>query len=148
MVVLMGWLTWRSLADWTDSGGTDQSAEKLVEQFYKLEQDGDYGSSWELFHSAMQEHFKKDSYIQSRAHVFMQDLGVHTFEFELGEAVLLDHWKMSDEAEPMYNVVQIPVEQTFASKFGRFSMHQLCYVTQEQGHYKLLWSYQNSKKTH
>ncbi len=74
-------------------GATKSKPENLVEEFYELEQEGDFGSSWELFHSQMKQRFNKDQYIQSRAHVFMQDMKVKSFTFELGKTKKHDEWQ-------------------------------------------------------
>ncbi|NMD68789.1 hypothetical protein HHO41_00715 [Bacillus sp. DNRA2] len=115
--------------------------EHLVEQFYKLEQEGDFGSSWDLFHSQMKERFNKDQYIQSRAHVFMQDMDAHSFTFELGDTKKHHEWQATDGGKPLKNVHEVIVLQTFHSKFGHFTIEHPCYVVKEKGEWKLLWDY-------
>ena len=88
ITVLILWMTWHNAAKLFTS--SDKSAAlAVVETFYKKEQAGDYGSSWELFHSLMQQRFRKSDYIQMRAHVTMQDFGAKTFTFSLEEPKLL-----------------------------------------------------------
>lgn len=115
--------------------------EKLVEQFFELEQEGDYGSSWELFHSQMKQQFNKDQYIQSRAHVFMQDMDANGFTFELGGTDELKEWKSSEGGSTLKNVHEVVVYQTFHTKFGKFTIEHPCYVAKEKGEWKLLWDY-------
>lgn len=115
--------------------------EHLVEQFYKLEQEGDFGSSWDLFHSQMKERFNKDQYIQSRAHVFMQDMDAQSFTFEIDDTKKLHEWQATDGGKALKNVHEVTVLQTFQSKFGHFTIEQPCYVVMEKGEWKLLWDY-------
>lgn len=140
--VLLLWMTWHNGARlFTSQDKRDAAA--LVEQFYKDEQAGDYGSAWELFHPLMQEHFKKAEYIQKRAHITMQDFGVKSFEFSLGVPKLLAGWKMSAEAAELQGVYEIVVTQKFHSPYGNFEIIQPCYVAQTTGKWRLLWSYQD-----
>ncbi|WP_147534159.1 hypothetical protein [Bacillus marasmi] len=115
--------------------------EKVVEQFYQLEQEGDFGSSWDLFHSQMKERFNKDQYIQSRAHVFMQDMNAHSFTFKLGDTEKHDEWRATQGGKALKNVHQVTVYQTFQSKFGKFTIEHPCFVVEEKGEWKLLWDY-------
>lgn len=120
---------------------TKSKPEKLVEEFYEFEQDGDFGSSWDLFHSQMKQRFNKDQYIQSRAHIFMQDLQAKSFTFELGKSNDLQEWKGMDGAPTLKNVQEISVIQTYYGKFGKFVIEQPCYVVKEKGEWRLLWDY-------
>jgi hypothetical protein len=122
-------------------GSLKSKPEKLVEQFFELEQEGDFGSSWELFHSQMKKRFNKDQYIQSRAHVFMQDMAAKSFSFELGDAKEIDEWRSAPDAPVLKNVQKITVYQTFNSRFGKFTIEHPCYVVKEKGEWKLLWDY-------
>jgi hypothetical protein len=116
-------------------------AKKTVDDFYRLEQAGDYGSSWELFHSQMKLKFNKDTYIQRRSHVFMQDFGVKTFEYKLGDVRTRRNWKISSEAPMLDKVYEVPVIMAFRTAFGNFEIHQNVYVIQEDQKWKVLWSY-------
>lgn len=115
--------------------------EKVVERFYELEQEGDYGSSWDLFHSQMKARFNKDQYIQNRAHVFMQDMDAHSFTFKLGDTKKYKEWKSSEGGKVLKNVHEVIVYQTFQSKFGKFTIEHPCYVVKEKDEWKLLWDY-------
>ena len=54
---------------------SDKQAQEIAEEFYSYyEQEGEFSSSWELFHSSMKQKFTKGHYIQDRAHVFMNIL--------------------------------------------------------------------------
>jgi hypothetical protein len=115
--------------------------EELVEEFYEMEQEGDFGSSWELFHSQMKQRFTKEQYIQSRAHVFMQDMKVHSFSFEIGDSEKINNWQVENGAKELKDVYKVPVAQTFHSQFGTFMIEQDCYVVMEENEWKLLWDY-------
>jgi len=121
-----------------------QEAKQVVEAFYRYEQAGDFGSSWELFHPLMKKKFRKDVYIQRRAHVFMQDFDVETFEYRLSEAEHLDSWSMSDEHQPFQDVYRVRVIQTFQSVFGVFELHQDVFVAKAQGKWSILFPYDAS----
>ena len=116
--------------------------EDLVKKFYKYEQSGDFGSSWELFHPQMQKRLNKDQYIQSRAHVFMQDMNAKDFTFKVGKVKELKEWKTVSGQPPLKNVNKITVYQTYStSKFGKFTIEQMCFVVKEKGEWKMLWDY-------
>lgn len=116
-------------------------AKTTVEQFYQLEQRGDFGSAWELFHSEMKQKFSKDAYIQRRAHVFMQELGAQTFDYTVGSPVSLSTWQMSSDTPLLQNVYKIPVTEAYNSNFGRFVIYQDVYVAYENKQWRILWSY-------
>ncbi|AKU26543.1 hypothetical protein IB49_08920 [Geobacillus sp. LC300] len=116
-------------------------AKEIVDTFYRYEQAGDFGSSWELFHPLMKKKFPKDVYIQRRAHVFMQDFGVETFEYRLDEVEHLSSWSMSSEHKPFQDVYRIRVIQTFHSTFGVFELHQDVFVATEKGEKSILFPY-------
>lgn len=133
------WNVWSSR-----SGGAEHSEPyEAVRNFWAHESLGDFGSSWELFHSQMKERFSKDSYIQRRAHVFMQDFGANTFEYEIGQEELLPTWRMSEEQPQLENVYRIPVTLRYDnSYFGQFEIRQVCYVAKEAEQWTILWAYQ------
>ncbi|NNU83762.1 hypothetical protein ETC05_07810 [Geobacillus sp. BMUD] len=116
-------------------------AKEIVDTFYRYEQAGDFGSSWELFHPLMKTKFPKDVYIQRRAHVFMQDFGAETFEYRLDEAEHLSSWSMSDKQKPFQDVYRIRVIQTFHSVFGVFELHQDVFVAKKNGKWGIVFSY-------
>lgn len=116
-------------------------AERVVSKFYHLEQQGDFGGSWDLFHSQMKQRFDKQTYIQKRAHVLMQDFGAQTFDYEIGRPHTETVWKMSSEAKSISDLYWFPVYMTFHSTFGRFTIVQNVYVTKEKDEWRILWSY-------
>jgi hypothetical protein len=126
----------------TDAGGAE--ARKVAEQFYAYEQSGDFGSAWELLHPYLKSKFKKDAYIQTRAHVFMQDFGVSTFEVQLGEPKRLTGWKMTVDTPSIDLVYNIPVKLSYASKFGIFHITQDVFLAKEVEEWRLLWSYRET----
>lgn len=119
--------------------------QQVLEQFYQYEQAGDFGSSWELFHPQMKEKFKKDSYIQQRAHVFMQHFGVSTFEYQLGQATELTDWEMSPGATKLAEVIKIPATLSYYSSFGDFVIQQDVFLAVDQDQYTILWAYSKAK---
>ncbi|RUQ32863.1 hypothetical protein ELQ35_00825 [Peribacillus cavernae] len=116
--------------------------EDLVKEFYSYEAEGDFGQSWELLHSDMKEKFpNKNAYIQNRSHVFMQHMEVETFKFEIGDSKKRKEWKARKGSTSLKEVYEIPVTQTFDSRFGKFTLQQNCFVTIEKDEWKLLWDY-------
>ncbi|HJV44991.1 MAG TPA: hypothetical protein VJ824_04605 [Bacillota bacterium] len=125
----------------TPHSTTPSTPTALVQQFYEYERIGDYGSSWELFHSQMKDRFNKQNYIQQRAKVFMQDFGVDTFEFSIGKAQPVHSWKMTPDTAPLEETYRVPVTQMFKSNFGVFSLQQDVYVADDNGKLRVLWAY-------
>lgn len=115
--------------------------EQTVQQFYKYEQEGDYGSSWELFHPQMKEIYTKDYYIQLRAHVFMQQLGATHMQLALGNPERLEEWRLSEGAQPLEDVYRLEAEQRFLSSFGLLTLRQEVYAVKETEGWLLLWSF-------
>lgn len=119
----------------------DKEAVAVVEEFYLYEQEGEFASSWNLFHSTMKVRFGKGHYIQDRAHVFMNHFGVETFDFRLSEPDKIDHWKMSKAGPAMKNVYKILVTQTYKGKYGNFDLKQEVFAVQEKDEWTILWDY-------
>ncbi|WP_040711812.1 hypothetical protein [Paenibacillus curdlanolyticus] len=141
VVVFVGWLTVGGLRLVAPSGGGKEATE-VVEQFYEREQSGDFGSSWELFHPVMQEHFTKDKYIQQRAHILMQDFQAKTFEFSVGSPKLVDGFRPTQASDPLHDVYKVTVTQTFHSLYGPFQLVQDCYAAEVDGKWTLLWQWE------
>ncbi|RXT02869.1 hypothetical protein [Ammoniphilus sp. CFH 90114] len=124
------------------STGESLTPQQVVEQFYQYEQTGDFGSSWELFHPLMKEKFSKESYIQQRAHVFMQHFDVTTFDYQLGDPVLVQEWKMGTASPALPQVYKVPVTLFYPSGiFGDFSIQQDVFLALEETEYRILWPY-------
>ncbi|MFP7297181.1 hypothetical protein [Neobacillus niacini] len=119
----------------------DKEAAAVVEEFYLFEQEGEFSSSWELFHSSMKEKFNKGDYIQDRAHVFMNHFGVETFDFIIGEPEKIDQWKMSKTGPAMKNIYKILVTQTYKGKYGNFNLAQEVIAVREKDEWKIVWDY-------
>ncbi|WHZ02420.1 hypothetical protein QNH48_26335 [Neobacillus sp. YX16] len=119
----------------------DKEAVAVVEEFYRFEQEGEFSSSWSLFHSTMKEKFSKGSYIQDRAHVFMNHFGVETFDFTVSEPEEIDQWKMSKTGPAMKNVYKILVTQTYKGKYGNFDLEQEVIIVKEKEEWKIVWDY-------
>ncbi|MDQ1000752.1 hypothetical protein QFZ28_001152 [Neobacillus niacini] len=119
----------------------DKEAVAVVEEFYLYEQQGEFASSWDLFHSTMKEKFGKGHYIQDRAHVFMNHFGVETFDFTMSEPEKMDQWKMSKTGPAMKNVYKIIVIQTYKGIYGNFDLEQEVFAVQEKDEWKIVWDY-------
>jgi hypothetical protein len=120
---------------------SEKEAMAVVEEFYLYEQEGEFASSWGLFHSTMKEKFSKGHYIQDRAHVFMNHFGVETFDFTMSEPEKLDQWKMSNTGPDLKNVYKILVTQTYKGKYGNFDLEQEVFAVQEKDEWKIVWNY-------
>lgn len=123
----------------------EEEAVQIVEQFYDFEQEGDFGSSWELFHSLMKERYKKSDYVQTRAHVFMQHFGTNTFQYEMGEPERKFDVQLVEGTEALKEVYLITVTQIYHSSFGNFKIVQPVYAAEESGDWRVLWSFQKSE---
>ncbi|MDQ6600564.1 hypothetical protein E2K98_27760 [Bacillus salipaludis] len=119
----------------------DSQVKGVVEDFYHYEQDSDFAGSWGLFHSSMKEKFNKSNYIQTRAHVFMNDFGVDTFTYKVGSPEELGKWQMSQKGPSFQHVYKVPVVQSFKGKFGNFDIHQNVFVLKEKGEWRIVWDY-------
>ncbi|OIK10221.1 hypothetical protein BIV60_21955 [Bacillus sp. MUM 116] len=119
----------------------DRQIKGVVEEFYGYEQDDDFASSWGLFHSSMKKKFDKSNYIQVRAHVFMNDFGVETFTYKVGNPEKLGKWEMSQSGPSFQHVFKVPVVQSFKGKFGNFDIEQNVYVVKEKGEWRIVWDY-------
>jgi hypothetical protein len=118
-----------------------KSPEQVIKDFYIYEKNGDFGNSWELFHSQMKKKFGKSSYIQTKNHVFMGHMGVDTFEMEVGETKKIKKFPFSKDGPIFKNVRSAKVDLQFKSQFGMLTISQVCYVAQEKGEWKILWNY-------
>lgn len=124
----------------------EKEAVNVVKEFYTYEQEGDFGSSWELFHSQMKEKYKKPDYVQARAHVFMQHFGTNTFKFKLSEPESNYDVQLIEGKEILGQVYVITVTQTYYSSFGNFQIVQPVYAAEESGDWKVLWTFQKGEE--
>jgi hypothetical protein len=121
--------------------GEAGSPDQVINEFYKNEQQGDFGKSWELFHSQMKKKFGKSSYIQTKNHVFMGHMGVDTFDVKVGEIEKIKKFSFSKDGPTFKNVRSAKVDLLFKSQFGEMTISQVCYVAQEKEEWKILWDY-------
>ncbi|KKI89257.1 hypothetical protein WQ54_27250 [Bacillus sp. SA1-12] len=121
-------------------GGEDPT--DAVHAFYQFEQEGDFGSAWELFHPVMQERFPKNAYVTERSHIYMSHYGVSTFAFELGEEEEVKGWKMEKGGKGFSTVCRVEVQQTFKSKFGKFKVIQNVFVVKDKEEWKIAWQFE------
>ncbi|KJD46510.1 hypothetical protein [Paenibacillus terrae] len=138
------WLLWLGLGGVMSTGEGDQALEALNE-FYMMEQAGNFGDSWELFHSQMKKRFEKSTYVQQRAHVFMQDMGTDTFTFELSEPQAEYDIRTEQSGDELGKAYRITVTQHYKTRFGTFDIVQPCYVTQEGEEWRVLWIYKHKE---
>jgi hypothetical protein len=127
---------------WSTDG---YQAKESVVEFYQLEQNGNFGSAWELLHSSMHEKFTKEAYIQKRAQVFMQQLGASTFEFEVSKSKNVGTWGMSATSPALSDVQRVHVTQHMLTVFGELELNQDIFVAEENNGWRLLWSYYEQK---
>jgi len=116
-----------------------ESPTAWVEQFLTLEQQGDYGSSWEKLHPEIQHRWPKETYIQLRAKIFMDILGARNFVFETGKVQALNNWTSPLSNTTYTDVTLVPTKLTFTSPFGTVTLLQNYYVVQADGRYSILW---------
>lgn len=115
--------------------------EQVIEDFYDFEKEGDFGSSWELFHSEMKKKFSKSTYIQTKNHVFMEHMDVDSFEVEVEEISDQKEFKFSKDGPTFKNVKKGDVLMTYDSQFGELAINQTCYAVEEEGEWKIIWDY-------
>lgn len=123
------------------SGLSSDGPEDVVEEFYHYEQEGDFGSAWELFHPVMQERFAKNAYVTERSHIYMGHYGVTTFKYEIIEKEEVQKWKMAKGGDEFPNASKVTVEQTFKSKFGSFTIKQDVYAVQHEEEWRIVWDF-------
>ncbi|PZT53301.1 hypothetical protein [Paenibacillus silvae] len=138
--LLLLWLIGRSLPALFRADAPAEAA-AAAEQFYKYEQTGDFGSSWELFHPLMKERFPKSAYVQNRAHIFMQHFGVQTFELEMESPEREFDVEIIQGVKPFPEAYRIKVTQTYSGTFGQFDLVQTCYLVLDGKQWTLLWYY-------
>lgn len=117
------------------------NAKDFVQQFYEFEQNGDFAQSWELFHPEMQAKFKKSTYIQDRAHVFMNHFGADSFSFDVSKGDKLQNWQMEEGGETFGTVQQFVVRKAYIGKYGNFEFVQQVFVVKVDKEWRLLWDY-------
>ncbi len=144
-VVLLLWLIIRSVPALFRADAPAEAA-AVAEEFYKYEQTGDFGSSWELFHPLMKERFPKSAYVQNRAHIFMQHFGVQTFELEMEPPEREFDVEIVQGVKPFPEAYKIKVIQTYSGTFGKFDLVQICYLVQDGKQWTLLWYYPDDRK--
>ncbi|MGD7043275.1 hypothetical protein [Jeotgalibacillus proteolyticus] len=119
----------------------EYQSKAVVEEFYEHEQKGDFTDSWELLHSFMKDRWNKGTFIQDRAHVFINHFGADTFQFTIEEADEIEDWKMAKDLPPVVKAHKFIVFQTYKGKYGKFSFIQEVYVAEEHGEWRILWDY-------
>ncbi|QTC40288.1 hypothetical protein GA0061094_3611 [[Bacillus] enclensis] len=121
--------------------GEGDSPEQVIEEFYDYERKGDFGNSWELFHSEMKKKFGKASYVQTKNHVFLGHMGVDSFEVEVGDIEEIEDFEFSKDGPTFKDVRSAKVDLLFDSQFGEMTISQICYVAREKNEWKILWDY-------
>ncbi|KAA0548542.1 hypothetical protein FZW96_08205 [Bacillus sp. BGMRC 2118] len=118
-----------------------RQAERVVDQFYGYEQDGDFSNSWELLHPDMKKKFEQGAYIQDRAHVFIGHFGAETFTYTIEKEEKVENWRMSKEANAHKEAYKFIVTQQYKGKYGSFSFLQDVYVVDYKGDWLIVWDY-------
>lgn len=131
-----------AIAIWFVTALSKSDQERVIDKFYKSEQDGDFGSSWNLFHSSMKERFSKKAYVTERSHIYMGHFGVQTFDYKIGKMKKIKDWK-NQRTKQKETVYQTEVKLRFKSKFGTFSIVQTVLAVKEKEKWKVLWEYEN-----
>lgn len=144
IILILLWLIGRTIP-YLFRADTPDEAAAVAEEFYKYEQTGDFGSSWELFHPLMKERFPKSAYVQNRAHIFMQHFGVETFELEMEQPEREFDVTVVDGVKPFSEAYRIRVTQKYSGTFGQFDIVQTCYLVEDGDEWTLLWYYPNQK---
>ncbi|WP_138419513.1 hypothetical protein [Aquibacillus sediminis] len=116
-------------------------AKSAIDAFYSYEQEGKFAESWEMFHPQMKEKFEKGTYMEDRAHVFLNHFGVNTFSYTLSDVDKKSNWRMENGASRLSEVYEVTVTQTYKGTYGRFELSQPVYATEEEGEWKVLWDY-------
>jgi len=120
---------------------SQQSPNEVVESFYHEEQEGDFGSAWELFHPVMQERFSKNAYVTERSHIYMSHYGVSTFQYKILDEEEVQNWKMAKDQEAFQTAYRFTIELKFKSKFGTFTVLQDVYAVQHDDEWKIVWDF-------
>lgn len=124
------------------SGFGKSEPEDVVSSFYHDEQEGDFGSAWELFHPVMQERFSKNAYVTERSHIYMSHYGVSTFQYKILEEEEVQNWKMAKDQDAFEAAYRFTVELQFKSKFGTFTVLQDVYTVQhDDEEWKIVWDF-------
>ncbi len=121
--------------------GSERKARLVVEEFYEYESNGDYGRSWELLHTEIQERFNRGAYVQDRAHVFNGHFGADTFSYEVSGGKEWKDWRMVKGGDPFAQVYEFQVKQNYHGKYGHFVFVQYVYVLLEDGEWRIVWDY-------
>ncbi|RLQ96868.1 hypothetical protein [Falsibacillus albus] len=116
-------------------------AERTVDRFYMFEQQGEFGQSWNLFHSLMKDKFSKDTYVKRREDIFWNHFKAKTFTYTIGKLEKKSSWKMEGANETFKDVYVTTASKTYHSSFGIFTMKQKCVVVKEDGNWRILWVY-------
>ncbi len=120
----------------------------LVEQFLSLEQQGNFGSSWEKLHPEIQQYLPKETYIQERAKVFMEVLGAKKFEYQVGKPQTVEEWINPLTGSTFTEVQLVPTKITFSSPFGTMSLLQNYYLAFSGDAWHILWDIYPPTSTH
>lgn len=102
------------------------SPENTVEEFYKLEQQKDYGRSWELLHPLMQERFERSNYFLDRAHVFNGHFGAETFSYKISDAKKHKQWKMEKGGKTFEVAYGFEVHKPTGANTGTSNFSNTC----------------------
>ncbi|EKN65178.1 hypothetical protein BABA_21076 [Neobacillus bataviensis LMG 21833] len=120
----------------------EEQAQRVVDEFYTYEQEGNFTDSWELFHPFMKERWEKSTYINDRAHVFMGHFGAETFDYSIEYLDKVEKWRMAKDKKPFKEAYHFQVLQMYKGKYGKFNFEQDVYVVKNKDSWGILWDYQ------
>jgi hypothetical protein len=129
-------------AIWFVHSVSQSEQKQVIDQFYKHEQKGDFGSSWTLFHSIMKERFSKNAYVTERSHIYMGHFGVQTFDYQIGDVQKIDNWH-NPHTKQKETAYQTEVHLYFKIKFGTFTIVQSVFAVKENEKWRVIWEYEN-----
>lgn len=122
---------------------TKDIAKEAIDTFYEYEQDGAFSDSWAMFHPQMKDKFTKVDYLQDRPAMLLNEIGVDTFTYTLGEPKRIQNWTMETGAEPIDVVYKSTVTLAFQGKYGNLEWKQDVYTTELDGGWMILWDYRD-----
>lgn len=120
----------------------ENAAEKAIHEFYRLEEAGDFGQSWEMFHPVMQAKIPKKDYVQDRPHVFLNHFGIDSFRTTFGKVKKLNNWKVEKESKTLNDVFMIPITMHIMGKYGTLDIQQDVYTVKVEDDWRIMWDYE------
>lgn len=119
-----------------------EQATEVVRKFLQDEQEGHLSDSWKSLHTVMHHHFSQADYLKQRSAFYKKALKIESFNYDIIEVDHLDQWRMTEQSNFLSDVYKITVEQIVNSSFGKMTIRQNYFVTQDkEAKWKILWSF-------